>query len=149
MKKVIIYASVHHGNTKKIVDAIVNECDVEVIDATQVKEKDLSGYDVIGFASGIYGANFHQSILNFASVNLPANKKVFLIMTSAMNKDFSKSILKVIEGKHPEIVGKFTCTGYNTFGPFKLVGGTGKGHPDEKDLVAAVDFFKSIEDKIK
>lgn len=59
MKKVIIYASVHHGNTKKIVDAIVNECDVEVIDATQVKEKDLSGYDVIGFASGIYGANFH------------------------------------------------------------------------------------------
>ena len=88
MKKVIIYTSVHHGNTKKIVDAIVNECGVEVIDATQVKEKDLSEYDVIGFASGIYGANFHQSILNFASVNLPANKKVFLIMTSAMNKDF-------------------------------------------------------------
>ena len=70
-------------------------------------------------------------------------------MTSAMNKDFSKSILKVIEGKHPEIIGEFTCTGYNTFVPFKLVGGTGKGHPDEKDLAAAVDFFKSIEDKIK
>ena len=147
MKSVIVYTSVHHGNTKKIVDAIVNECGVEVIDATQVKEKDLSGYDVIGFASGIYGANFHQSILNFASVNLPANKKVFLIMTSAMNKDFSKSILKVIEGKHPKIVGKFTCTGYNTFGPFKLVGGTGKGHPNEDDLARAVDFYKNIANK--
>ena len=51
MKTAIVYASVHHGNTKKIVDEIANAYEVELVDATQVKEKELSGYDVIGFAS--------------------------------------------------------------------------------------------------
>jgi multimeric flavodoxin WrbA len=75
--KAIIYASVHHGNTKKVVEAIAQECEVELIDATQVKEKDLSGYD--------------------------------------------------------------------TFGPFKLIGGLAKGHPDDKDLENAVAFFRGLE----
>ena len=75
MKAVIVYASVHHGNTKKIVDEIAKAKEVELVDATQVKEKDLSGYDLIGFASGIYYGKFHQAVLNFASVNLPQDKK--------------------------------------------------------------------------
>jgi flavodoxin len=29
--KAIIYASVHHGNTKKVVEAIAKECEVELI----------------------------------------------------------------------------------------------------------------------
>ena len=92
-------ASVHHGNTRKVVDAIANEFEVDVIDATQVKERDLSGYDLIGFASGVYGFNLHQSIINFASVNLPAHKNIFLLTTSAMNKNFSQSFMQAIERK--------------------------------------------------
>ena len=38
---VIIYASTHHGNTKKVVDAIAEECGVELVDATTVHEKDV------------------------------------------------------------------------------------------------------------
>lgn len=144
MKTIIICASVHHKNTVKLVDAIAKEYEVEVVDATKVTEKDLHSYDLIGFASGIYGFNFHQSILNFASVNLPANKKVFLISTSAMNKDFSKSLVQIIEDKNCEVVGKYSCHGYNTFGPFKIVGGTSKGHPDDKDIASAVEFYKNL-----
>lgn len=29
--------------------------------------------------------------------------------------------------------------------PFKLIGGTGKGCPTEKDLQAAVDFYKELD----
>ena len=54
MKTVIIYASVHHNNTKELVCAIAAENDIDVVDATKITEKDLSGYDLIGFASGIY-----------------------------------------------------------------------------------------------
>lgn len=140
----IIYASTHHGNTKKVVDAIAKEFDVELVDATAVQQKDLSDYDLIGFASGIYAAQFHQQIKNFALNNLPNNKKIFYIMTSAMNKDFSKSMAESVKGKNAEVVGVFTCRGYNTFGPFKLVGGTGKGHPDENDLKDAVEFFRRL-----
>ena len=63
MKTAIVYASVHHGNTKKIIDEIAKTNDVELIDATQTVEKDLSEYDLIGFASGVYGGKFHQSEL--------------------------------------------------------------------------------------
>ena len=144
MRAVIICASTHHGNTRKVVDAIAGECGVEVIDATRVQSMDLSDYDLIGFASGIYGGNFHKSVKEFAASNLPQDKKIFYIMTSAMNKDFSKSMASAVEGKNAEVVGVFTCNGYNTFGPFKLVGGTSKGHPDEKDLENAVNFYKGL-----
>lgn len=98
MNTVIVYASTHHGNTEKLVKAIADKHpDVTLIDATKSKEADLSKYDVIGFASGIYAGKFHQSVLNFASVNLPQDKKVFFIYTSAMNTDFTKSILIVTE----------------------------------------------------
>lgn len=50
MKIAIIFASVHHGNTRKVVEQIAQNNDVDLIDATQEKEKDLSEYDRIGFA---------------------------------------------------------------------------------------------------
>lgn len=147
MKVIIVYASVHHGNTKKVVDAIAKENEVDFIDATVIREKDLSNYDLIGFASGIYGFNLHQAIVNFAAVNLPTYKRVFLITTSAMNKDFSGKFMRVIEDKKAELIGKFSCYGYNTYGPFKIVGGTRKGHPSDKDIEDAIAFFKRCYDK--
>lgn len=144
MKSVIIYASTHHGNTKKVVEAISKECGVDLVDATKVPEKDLSGYDAIGFASGIYASKFHQSVLNFASVNLPEDKKIFYICTYGVKGSY-KSIEKVTAGRNATLLGTFGCKGYNTFGPFKLIGGTGKGCPTEKDLQAAVDFYKELD----
>ena len=38
MKCCIAYASTHHGNTKKVVDAIAKEFDVDVIDVTDVRQ---------------------------------------------------------------------------------------------------------------
>ena len=46
--------------------------------------------------------------------------------------------------KHASVVGKFGCKGYDTFGPFKLVGGIAKGHPDDKDIQNAVEFVKDL-----
>ena len=120
MKTAIVYASVHHGNTKKIIDEIAKTNDVELIDATQTVEKDLSEYDLIGFASGVYGGKFHQSVLKFASVNLTDNKNIFLICTYGGRPVF-KSIEQVIAYKHDNIVGRFSCKGFDTFGPFILL----------------------------
>ena len=98
MKAAIIYASVHHENTKKVVEAIAGENAVDLIDATKEKERDLSGYDLIGFASGVYYGKFHQTVLNFASVNLPANKNVFLLCTCGGSAAF-QSIEEVVKSK--------------------------------------------------
>ena len=110
MKAAIIYASVHHENTKKVVEAIAGENVVDLIDATKEKERDLSGYDLIGFASGVYYGKFHQTVLNFALANLPANKNVFLLCTCGGSAAF-QSIEEVVKSKQGKVVGKFSCKG--------------------------------------
>ncbi|MCR5097968.1 MAG: flavodoxin [Lachnospiraceae bacterium] len=142
MSTIIVFASKHQGNTRKVVEAIAKECEVELYDVTQ-GPKDLSGYDKIGFASGIYAANFDRGLLDFAASNLPNDKKVFFIYTATLDTDFSKSISKAIAGKNATVIGQFGCKGYNNWGPFKLMGGAAKGHPNQTDLANAVSFFKN------
>ena len=50
----------------------------------------------------------------------------------------------IIEDKHDKLVGRFSCKGFDTFGPFKLIGGVAKGHPDDKDLAEAVEFYRNL-----
>ena len=38
MRKAIVYASVHHGNTEKLVKGIAEECQVDLIDAVKQPE---------------------------------------------------------------------------------------------------------------
>ena len=59
MKTAIVYYSQHHGNTKKLLDAIVDaDMGVTLINAAEKIEMDLRDYDRIGFASGIYFSSF-------------------------------------------------------------------------------------------
>ena len=55
------------------------------------------------------------------------------------------SIKKIVKEKQGSIVGEFSCKGFDTFGPFKLIGGISKGHPDKNDLDNAKAFFKELE----
>jgi flavodoxin len=144
MKAAIAYYSRHHGNTKKILDAIKELGDTKLIDVTECKEADLSGYDMIGFASGIYFNRFSSQVTEFARKNLPDGKRVFLINTYGVKGDYTKEMRKIISEKSCELIGVYGCRGFDTFGPFKLFGGIAKGHPDENDIKGAVEFFKSI-----
>ena len=145
MKSIIIYASSHHGNTKKVVDAIAKDFDVELLDAGCVREKDLSDYDLIGLASGIFYSKFAEDILEFTRANLPANKDVFLIATAGNPREGNfDAIAKIVREKECKECGRFQCKGFDTFGPFKIVGGIQKGHPDEKELREAVAFYKGL-----
>ena len=69
--------------------------------------------------------------------------EVFLISTYGGSTNY-KSIENILKEKHAKVIGKFGCKGYDTFGPFKLVGGIAKGHPNEKDLTAAMEFYQSL-----
>ena len=76
MKTAIIYYSKHHGNTKKLLDAIQKaDQTVTLIDVTEVSDADLSGYDRIGLASGIYYNEFAKQVKAFAEAHLPENKE--------------------------------------------------------------------------
>ena len=146
MKTCIIYYSKHHGNTKKLLDAIkAVDPEVELIDATEKREADLNGFERLGFASGVYYGKFAEHVLTFAKVNLPAQKDVFYLATAGnpIKMNFN-SIAEVANSKQCNELGRFQCKGYDTFGPFKLVGGIQKGHPTEDEIAEAVEFYKNL-----
>ena len=143
MSTAIVYASTHHGNTKMLIDAIAAKFDVTLIDATKETAKDLSSYDLIGFASGVYFFKFHRSVMDFASANLPEGKKTFLICTYGGSEAHS-SMEHIIQNKKSTVIGKYDCKDYDTFGPFKLVGGVAKGHPTDQEIAGAVEFYSSL-----
>jgi len=148
MKTAIVYYSKHHGNTKKLLDAIAKQGDVTLIDVSESTDTDLSEYDLIGFASGIYYAKFHKTVLQFAEENLPHSKKVFFIYTYGKKKDsYTNAIQQITDSKGAEIQGVYSCPGYDTFGPLKLIGGIQKGRPNYEDIVQAVHFFQEISGK--
>ena len=145
MRTAVIYYSEHHGNTKKLLDAIAAAApDVELIDVTK-GEKDLSGYDRIGIASGIYFSNFAKQVLAYVEARLPENKPVFYLYThGAPGGDFLKGIRAITTKKHCKELGEYRCQGFDTFGPFKLVGGIAKGHPTTDEIDKAVAFYKGL-----
>ena len=145
MKTAVVYYSRHHGNTKKVLDAIAQRYDLTLIDAAEAANANLEEYDIIGFASGIYYSKFHKSVLEFVEKNLPEGKNVFFIYTYGAEKSgYTASITKVVGLKNANILGEYGCLGFNTFGPFKLIGGIAKGRPNTDDLDGAVKFFETL-----
>ena len=73
MKTAIVFYSQHHGNTKKLLDAIAAQEELTLIDVVDGKVVDLADFDCVGFASGIYFASFAKQILDYAEKyrNLP------------------------------------------------------------------------------
>lgn len=143
MRTAIVYFSKHHNNTKKLLDAVSGTFETDLINAADVKEFDLSAYDMIGFASGIYYSKFHKSVIKFAEKNLPENKNVFFIYTYGVKKEgYTDLIEKTVLGKSATVLGEYGCLGFNTYGPFKLIGGIAKGHPDDNEVTAVKEFFE-------
>jgi len=143
MKIAICCYSRHHGNTRKVLEAMARDRDVDLIDVTAQTAFDPRQYDVIGFASGIYYGKFHETVLNFARQYLPPRTRTFFVYTSGSSgKNAAASIRKIAAEKNAVILGEFGCKGYDTFGPFKLIGGIAKHHPNEAELKEARAFFE-------
>lgn len=77
MRTAIVYASVHHGNTEKLVKRIAEECQMDLIDAVKQPDADLSSYDMIGFASGIYFQSFISRYWNLQRRIYRTTKRYF------------------------------------------------------------------------
>lgn len=146
MKTAVIYYSRHHGNTKKLLDAIEeNHPEVDLFDVTGLPKADLSEYDRIGFASGIYYSKFQKTLLQFAKENMPDDKQTFFIYTyGAEKKGYTKAISEAVRTHNATVLGEYGCFGFNTFGPFKLFGGMAKGHPNESEIENAVNFYEGL-----
>jgi flavodoxin len=129
---------------------------VDVIEAKLVKPQEvnvdtIADYDLIGFGSGIYVGKHHKSILKLVDrIPFQKNKKSFIFSTSGMKEGgifnrFNKPLKEKLSEKGFRIMGEFSCRGYDTFGPFKVVGGVNKGRPNDQDLKKAEDFAAEMQ----
>lgn len=151
MKAAIIYISVHHGNTKKVVNEMAEILDADLFDLTK-QEANIAEYDVIGLASGCFYRNMHKRIIKFAAeTDFLQRQRVFLICTCGIAyRDYTKSTkekfclsnIRILNKKGVEVIGSFQCRGFDTFGPFEKIGGVAKEHPNEKDLSKAREWIK-------
>lgn len=146
MKTAVCYYSRHHENTRKVLEAMAGEGNLDLIDVMARQVVRLEEYDCIGFASGIYGFDFQKAVVEFARQYLPQGKPVFFVYTYGGTKGSgAKSVAKIAREKNCPVLGEFSCKGYDTFGPFKLIGGIAKRHPDARDLENARKFYRKIQ----
>lgn len=122
---------------------------VDTIDITREKDADLSGYDCIGVASGIVFGKYYPQLLEFLERKLPAEKKVFFLHTAGDPRENQNvSAKKITDERHCECLGTYFCKGFDTFGPFKLIGGINKKHTDQKEIDGAVNFYNAAKQQI-
>lgn len=150
MKALIIYISVHHGNTERVAKVMANILDAVLLEVKQADANMLEQYDLISFGSGIYFGKHHKNLLDFVD-KLPMlrNKKAFIFSTSGLRKiwfihNFDKPLKERLQRKGFDIIGEFSCRGLDTYRATKLVGGINKGRPDAKDLKQAGDFARGL-----
>ncbi|MFD8999305.1 flavodoxin family protein [Streptomyces abikoensis] len=149
MRTVIVCTSVSHGNTKRIADVMGEVLEARVVEPEQIDAAELATYDLVGFGSGIYTQNIHPRLRRFAQ-SLPEGRyrKAFVFTTSGLPeppfRPHSRSLARLLEQKGFDVNDSFQCRGYDTWLPFKLVGGIKKGRPDATDLQAARAFAEGL-----
>ncbi|WP_446897281.1 flavodoxin family protein [Clostridium sp. LBM24168] len=146
MKSLIIYTSTEHKNTEKIAREIGAGLKADVIEAEEADIGKLNQYQLVGFGSGIFYGKFHKNILKLID-EMPRyeKKKAFIFSTSGQGKvEYNDSLKKKLDEHGFDIIGSFASKGFDTYGPFKLIGGIAKGRPNEDDLKAAKEFAAKL-----
>ena len=131
----IVYASIHHQNTFKVVEHLSKHLDADVVDATKAHECSCASYDNVIFASGIYFSKLHRSVVDYMNKADLSNKKVVIVYTCGVRAgDYASKYRKILKEKNAIYLGRATSRGLDTYGVFEKFHGISKGHPNSKDL---------------
>lgn len=145
MKTLIIYSSIHHGNTKKIADEITSVLNAELRASSELDVIPLEHYDLIGFGSGIFHGKHHEKLFNIIRNSDLQEKDVFVFATSGTaNKKYCEPLKELLAEKKAKIRGSFICKGYDTYGILKWIGGLSRGRPNHNDIKKAREFGESL-----
>jgi flavodoxin len=152
MKSLLVLLSYHHNNTEKIANVFAKVLDAQIKTPQQIIPDKLQEYGLIGFGSGIYGAEHHKLLLDLAD-KLPqvTNRRAFIFSTSANLEPLSKnhrSLREKLQSKGYTIVDEFTCAGFNTNSFMKYFGGMNKGRPNAEDLKNAEEFAQNLKQNL-
>jgi flavodoxin len=147
MKTLILYHSYHHGNTERVAKAISKAFGVQPLKFIELGGVNLQDYDVIGLGSGIYFGGHHKPMVKFIKDQPELKKKVFIFSTAGfplMKPAYHMDLRLKLWGKGATMLGEFSCPGYDTYGPYKLIGGLNRGRPNNENLDNAKEFGRKM-----
>ena len=146
-KKVIIFMQSYSCmNTKLLLDNSTKKFpNIEIIPLPNEEKIDVSAYDLIGFASGIYYWDFGNEVYkHIEKIKGLEGKNVFVLYTAGSVKEgHSLKPKDAIEKKGGKLVAGFGCSGSSKRG----VGGFFNGlfgvkeRPDENDFKECETFI--------
>ena len=146
-KTLIICVSIHHGNTRRIAEAMAEEIQADLVTPDQVCPEQLDDYDLVGWGSGIYFGRHAESLRQLA-IGLPCQPRQTFIFSTAglpfLRAWFHASLRTALQTRECTVVGEFSCRGWDTVGPLAWIGGIDRNHPDENDLRRARSFARSL-----
>ncbi|MDT9688900.1 flavodoxin family protein [Streptomyces sp. P9(2023)] len=150
MKAVIVCTSVSHGNTRRVADSMAQVLGAKVVSPEQADLAELAGADLVGFGSGVFYGRLHPRLTDFVK-ELPTGRgRAFVFATSGLPEmplaPFTRPLVRLLEGKGFEVDGSFSCRAFDTWTPFKLVGGINKQRPNVGDLAVARAFAGRLRD---
>jgi flavodoxin len=151
MKTVIVCVSVSHGNTRRVADAMAQVLGAKVVSPDEAGLAELADADLVGFGSGVFYSRLHLSLTDFAKALPARGRRAFVFATSGLPEiplaPFTRPLVQLLEGKGFEVEESFTCRAFDTWAPFKLVGGINKQRPNAEDLAAARAFAARLRDR--
>ncbi|MDH7594031.1 MAG: flavodoxin family protein [Methanomicrobiales archaeon] len=140
--------SIPHSNEGTFAEARADEIGADLLSVDAAASSDLAAHDLIGFGSGIFFGKHHRSLLEYIE-QLPQmdGKKAFIFSTSGKGEmELNAHLRELLTRKGFIILGEFACKGWDSWGPFRIIGGINKGRPDEKDLEAAKTFARNLKE---
>jgi len=153
MKSLIVCVSKSHGNTRRVADRMAEVLEAEVVEPESVDPEKISEYDLVGFGSGIYYMTVDKRLRDLIR-RLPrvVGVRAFCFFTSGAREipllDYNKPVRNQLAAKGFEVIGSFSCRGFDTVGPFGFVGGINRGRPDDRDLDRAAEFAARLRKRV-
>ncbi len=154
MKSLIVCVSTSHGNTRRVADRMAQVLDAEVVEPESIDPEKLCEYDLIGFGSGIYYMKFDSRLPSLIR-RLPHvdGIRAFTFFTSGAREvpmlDYHKPMRNKLASKGFEVLGSFSCRGFDTVGPFGFIGGINRGRPNDRDLDRAAVFADHLRERVE
>ncbi len=139
----IVSVSCHHGNTDQIAQAMAEPLQAELLVPEDVGPETLASCQLVGFGSGVYFGRHHRRLRNLVDSLSALPPRVFLFSTAGLPflaPLYHASLRHRISRQGCEIVGEFSCRGWDSVGPLVLFGGLNRSRPNERDRRKATDF---------
>jgi flavodoxin len=151
-KALLVCHSEHHGNTHRVAEAMGVVLGAEVVDPHDVDVDELSGYDLVGFGSGIYFGVVHRELIAMVDQLPPGDgAAVFTFSTSGsflLPWLGTSHLRNRLTDRGYQVLDDFNCRGWDTVGPLRFIGGVNRGSPSARDLSRAGQFARDVQRRV-